>query len=342
MQSTRNLILKLHLQGQRNVDIWNRLKPLKINKRFIERTLQRYKNTGTVDCKKKPGKKRSVRTSGTIKIIRERIRRNPATSARKLARNLNIPKTTVLRVLHEDLKLKAYKKQKVHGLSAAQKLARVKKSKELLAWHAGDEVLFSDEKLFLLQETHNQQNNRIWSVTLADIPRDKLAVSRFQNVSRVMVWGGISKTGKLPLLFIESGVKINQSYYIEHVLERHVLAHVKEMYGDDYFIFQQDSAPSHKAKNTQKWLAANFPDFWTPDDWPASSPDLNPLDFCIWGYMLSKINNTKNVSLDQFKVMLVKIWDDIPQDVVRAACLSFDKRLRAVIKEKGERFELKK
>ena len=25
-------------------------------------------------------------------------------------------------------------------------------------------------------------------------------------------------------------------------------------------------------------------------DWPARSPDLNPCDFCLWGYLKSKVN----------------------------------------------------
>ena len=120
-----------------------------------------------------------------------------------------------------------------------------------------------------------------------------------------------------------------------------LLPHAKALYGDSYFCFQQDSAPSHKAKATQQWLEENLPDFLTPSDWPASSPDLNPLDFCIWGYMPSKIRIQKNMTLVQFKAHLVKIWDDMPQEVVRAACASFDKRLKAVIKDKGERIELK-
>ena len=32
-------------------------------------------------------------------------------------------------------------------------------------------------------------------------------------------------------------------------------------------------------------------------DWPARSPDLNPLDFCMWGYLKSKVKFTVIVGL---------------------------------------------
>jgi hypothetical protein len=36
-----------------------------------------------------------------------------------------------------------------------------------------------------------------------------------------MVWGAISKKERLPLVFIDRGVKVNGEYYKTEVLERH-------------------------------------------------------------------------------------------------------------------------
>jgi len=51
------------------------------------------------------------------------------------------------------------------------------------------------------------------------------------------------------------------------------------------FIFQQDGAPAHTAHSAQNWLWADCSDFITKD-WPPNSPDLNPLDYHVWGAML--------------------------------------------------------
>lgn len=340
MDAKRELIIDLHKKNIRNIDIFRKLCGIGVNKKLISRTIKRFKETGTFRTKKKPGRNKSIRTPKLIKVVRERIRRNPAQSGSKMAKDLNVSQSTMQRVLKHDLGLIAYKKQRVHGLTGAQKTARVNKCRYLLQWHDGDEIIFSDEKLFLLQDSHNQQNDRVYASTLADAPKSKLAIERYQNTSGVMVWGGISRKGKLPLLFIDKGVKINQEYYISNVLENHLLVHAKEMYGEDYFCFQQDSAPAHKAKRTQAWCKENLPDFISSEEWPASSPDLNPLDYCVWGYMLAKLGSTRGMNVIMFKKRLIQIWDEIPDDVVRASCDAFFKRLRLVVKEKGERFEL--
>jgi len=51
------------------------------------------------------------------------------------------------------------------------------------------------------------------------------------------------------------------------------------------FIFQQDRA-SHTARLSQEWIAASCPEFINKDKWPPNSPNLNPLDYHVWGAML--------------------------------------------------------
>lgn len=340
MDSNREQIKILHLQGLTNIEIKRKLSHLNLSRLFIYRTIKRFKDTGTVVPKKKPGKKRSARTPAVIKAVKERFRRNPARSARKMAREMNMSHTSMQNVIKKDLGYSAFKKQKIHGLTRKNIADRVARSRLLLKTHAGHNIIFSDEKLFTLEATLNKQNDRVYGACLRDIPADKRAVERYQNASAVMVWGAISTKGKLPLLFIDRGVKINKEYYLQHVIKGHLNPCAKMLFGKDSFCFQQDSAPAHKALIVQKWCNQNLPCFISSSEWPASSPDLNPLDFSIWGYMLGKLDDVKHLSLDTFKKRLVKIWDEMPNEVMRAACNDFEKRLRAVIKHKGERFEL--
>jgi hypothetical protein len=81
-------------------------------------------------------------------------------------------------------------------LTEAHKAARVQKCRELFACHAGDGIISSHEKLFLLQKTQTkdfQQNDRVYNVLLGDILREKFAVELHQSVSKTIVWGAISK-----------------------------------------------------------------------------------------------------------------------------------------------------
>jgi len=94
-------------------------------------------------------------------------------------------------------------------------------------------------------------------------------------------------------MFIEKGVKINAQYYLEEVLVGHFLPHATIMFGNNSYCFKLDSAPAHKATTVQRCCKNNIPCFIPVDEWPPSSPDLNLLDFCIWGYMLAKLKNLK-------------------------------------------------
>lgn len=340
MDSNREQIKILYLAGLSNIQIRKKLSHLNLSRLFVYRTIKRFEETGTVVPKQKPGKKRSVRTAAVIKAVKERIRRNPARSARKMAREMNMSHNTMHKIIRRDLGYGAFKKQKIHGLSRKNIADRVARSRLLLKTHAAHNIIFSDEKLFTLENVLNKQNDRVYGACLRDIPADKRGVERFQNASAVMVWGAISNRGKLPLLFIDRGVKINKEYYLQHVIKDHLLPCAKDLFRGESFCFQQDSAPAHKALVVQKWCKENLPCFISTSEWPASSPDLNPLDFSIWGYMLGKLGEVKHMTLDTFKNRLLKIWNEMPIEIVRAACDNFEKRLRAVIKCKGERFEL--
>jgi len=51
----------------------------------------------------------------------------------------------------------------------------------------------------------------------------------------------------------------------------------------------QDSAPAHRARDTIELLRHETPDFIGPDVWPANSPDLNPVDYRIWGLIQERV-----------------------------------------------------
>ena len=56
------------------------------------------------------------------------------------------------------------------------------------------------------------------------------------------------------------------------------------------FYFQQDGAPAHKHKEVQQWLTAKLgPKFLDKTMWPPRSPDLNPCDYFLWGYLKDKV-----------------------------------------------------
>ncbi|UYV76707.1 hypothetical protein LAZ67_14001843, partial [Cordylochernes scorpioides] len=81
---------------------------------------------------------------------------------------------------------------------------------------------------------------------------------------------------------------------------------------EEHWIFQQDSAPAHKAKSTQQWLETNVPKFINANEWPSESPDLNSLDYSLWEYLEEKVCSKRYHNLDQLKSTLVRAMKEIP------------------------------
>ena len=104
---------------------------------------------------------------------------------------------------------------------------------------------------------------------------------------------------------------------------------------------------SHRAAETQKWIAENFPGFikvdthWKKRDgeWAPNSPDWNVLDYFGWPYLESKACSEPHKSIAALKSSLVKEWAEIPQKMFQDAIDNFPKRLRKCIAAGGGHFE---
>ena len=145
--------------------------------------------------------------------------------------------------------------------------------------------------------------------------------------------------GKGRLHFVAEKAKINADYYTNNLLPK-LIENCNNLAPND-FIFQQDDAPAHTSRLAQDWLEQHSPDFIKKDEWPPNSPDLNLLDFHVWGAMLEKYqaHTPKPKNKAELKTVLQAIWDDLPQELIDRAILSFRSRHLACIRAQGGHFE---
>ena len=73
--------------------------------------------------------------------------------------------------------------------------------------------------------------------------------------------------------------------------------------------------------------------------WPPSSPDLNPLDYGIWGYVEAKACATPHSNVESLKASVDREWAAMPEAYVVKTCRSFRRRLEAIIASNGGHFE---
>ena len=155
-----------------------------------------------------------------------------------------------------------------------------------------------------------------------------------------MVCVAITATGRSPLIFVPSGVKLNSQCYISDIFYAELLPWACKHFDGAPWTLQQDSILSHGSKMTQSWIQAHIPVFISKDEWPSRCPDLNPLDFSVWSILESKVYRNHNDSLDNLKLELPREWALIPQKVLHASCEAFHGRLKSLIKNKGGHIEL--
>jgi transposase len=338
----RRVIWRMHLQGRSVNDIALVMGPATTS-RTIYRVIKRAKHGLPLAASVSSGRRRSVRTSKVVEAVRSRLRRKARRNLTKMAKEMKISRRSLGRIIHTNLHMRSYKTPQREALTTLQMENRMKKSLRLLSLvgpHHSRNLLFTDEKIFTLQETgnhpqvkfHCRQGERHANYS-------KCHRSSVLHSPGVMVWGGVSKLGKTPLIFVDPGTKINATYYQDVILEEVKTWCLETLRSTTQIVLQQDWAPAHRARSTKAWLRDNNIPFLDEDVYPAASPDLNPMDFCIWGCMQQELRETNLSSLDELKQKLQEIWDSLDQAVIDLAIGQLPKRIRQLRTVKGARFE---
>lgn len=311
--------------------------------------LKKIRSTGTVDRQQGSGRPRSVRTDENVEQVENLVlsqEDKPRThrSTRQIARETGIHKSSVLRIIHHDLHLKCLKRRRAQLLSENNRIARLTRCKQLLKEFPDtsvDFIWFSDEKVFTVEPPINTQNDRVYvpyGIKKRNVAPSRLLRTRSTFSRSVMVSVAVSKMGVTGLIFVDPGVKINGQYYRDILLRQEMLPAIKRIAGS-MFVFQQDSAPAHRARETIQLLQRETPKFIAPDLWPPNSPDLNPVDYAIWGIIQQRVYETRVNNVDELKQRLIDVWAGLQQSIVDSAITEWRERLRACVCSKGRHFE---
>jgi transposase len=341
-KENRIAVIALHKVGMEPNAIFKTLHTLGISKMFVYRAINRYNETSSVCDRKRSGRPRSVRTKKVVKAVRERIRRNPVRKQKILSREMKIAPRTMSRILKDDLGLAAYKRRTGHFLTDNLKKNRVVKSKQLLKRYAKGghrKILFTDEKIFTIKQHSNKQNDRIYAQSSKEASQLVDRVQRGHYPTSVMVWWGVSYEAVTEPYFCEKGIKTSAQVYQDTILEKVVKPLNITMFNIHVWSFQQDSAPGHKARSTQSWLEANVLDFIRAEDWPSSSPDLNPLDYDLWSILESTACSKRHDNLESLKQTIRLAVKNFPMERVRASIDNWPQRLKDCIAANGDHFE---
>lgn len=303
---------------------------------------QRLYETGNVLPKKKDtGRQHYARTVRNVEAVLQAVEQEPEISIRDIARQHELSYSTVQRILKEE-KFHAYHYTCVQQLR--QDYPRRKRFCEDFLRRTDEDpefpsrVIFSDESLFTREGVLNSHNMHVWD---DENPRET-RLRNFQVRWKLNVWAGIMGTEILgPVILPE---RLNGASYLQFLAENlpHFLEDVP-LLNRNRIIFQQDGAGPHNARIVTNFLNQQFPGRWMgrygPIRWPARSPDLNPLDFFLWGYCKEKMYRQLPEDVGELNDKLHDAIWSIENDVMERMQANLLRRMRACITMDGGHFE---
>lgn len=313
-----------------------------IHGKGIRRSAKALGNTTPPQIRKKP-----TRTPAVIrKINLFTSKENPPTLS-DLSKRCNVSRTTVLRVIHEDLGKKTFKKTKVHALKDSHRANRKSNCRKLyenhLAGQKSEFVVTLDEAWFFLNDT-NGTRRICYAKKKSEV--ENFVVEKKEKFSdKFMVVGAISGRGTLPLFKVPPNVKINAQYYIEHVLKPLVECHIPKLYGEDSskVFIHHDAASSHTARLTAAYAQEVKEKFGmtiiAKEDIPVKSPDASPMDFFGFGYLKQRLYRRKVKTMDGLWKALREEWGKVTPEMAQKVMESWKRRCRAINLKSGEHIE---
>ena len=275
---------------------------VKCSRCAVQLTLQRYQETGGVTNRLGQGRPSVMKSSSLTRLTRL-IRSRPSATSNALA-------TAMTTHTGQRISPRTIRRARTHSLGfhpvheiITQSLTQGAKTKRLnyATTHLNSDfhnVLFSDEKQFVLQNT----GEVVWIKDGEAIPTREVN----QMKASVMVWGCVWFWGKSELYTTTS--TINAQHYTS-ILASHLLPCMPT---SSRFQFMQDNAAPHKAKYTSDWLA-QFGVNVLPD-YPPYSPELNPIE----SWMSAFVNGEGPTDQRLLERAVNLAWQEMPQSRIQA------------------------
>ena len=111
------------------------------------------------------------------------------------------------------------------------------------------------------------------------------------------------------------------------------------MFPEGDFILQEDGAPAHSAQKTKDWQKRHVPQLLK--GWPATSPDLSPLDYGYWSILQERVLAMKPKTEVQLRAAIVRAAAGISREEVVSIIDSWPDRLAQCVMANGGHFEHK-
>jgi len=245
-------------------------------RRVFTRVYQTLRDIGTLPGVRIAAERHANEGVDEEEGIVQMVRSSPRASTRRIGR-LRVTHTSVWRTLHAE-GMYPYHVQHLGSGNFAERL-------EFCKWLNGSRELhrycmFTDESHSNRDGVNNTHNSHMW----ADDNPHATVESNFQQRFSVNEWCAVLDD-QLIGPFMMEGRLTREAYlrFLQEELPRLLEDVPLNKRGRMYF--QHDVSPPHSSHEVRNFLNYRFPGRWIgrdgPHNWPARSPDLSPLDYCV-------------------------------------------------------------
>jgi len=332
----RSIVLFLNLQGKSKKAIGIEINNTLQKKAIAYSTVTKYlrENFFSSDNKDDGNSNENFEHLLFQQIILKVLNDYPFSSIREIEDMTNIPKTTVHRILTQELHfVSCHLKWVPHNLNSTQKVARVELSKGLLstlekAVHQSYQYFFTgDESWIYLSNDHKLQ----W-VQEGESPstREKKMIGSKKFMLTVF-W---NTEGFIIIDLLPEGLKFNSEYFINNILER-----IYQMTSDlclksrHKITLHFDNARVHTARKVIQYMDLHR---MKRAPHPPFSPDIAASDFYLFGFLKDRLAGQVFESADELFEGITQILNKIPQETLKNVFHEWEERLRQVIEKNGE------
>jgi hypothetical protein len=207
--------------------------------------------------------------------------------------------------------------------------ARISFAEGYSRWTEDDwsRVIFSDETHFYLG---HQSRDYVQRPPGAAFDPKYTRKDNERLEGKVSLWGCICVHG---LGHAELYVDSLDAHRYQTILGLNLVSSAHQFWPQGQWWFQQDNWTVHTAGTSRAWFHNHGIDLI---DWPAWSPDLNPIEE-LWNNLKSRVYGRHPKSMDELERCIAEEWAATDLNFIARICRNMPHRLQAVVANNGHK-----
>jgi transposase len=285
--------------------------------------LQRFKENPDLTASVPSGRKRKT-SEKEDNLITTIVATNPTSTIKDIQevlkkKKVEVSESTISRRLRES----GYKHQAptLKPLLTETHIERRKAWAEQNSQRDWSKVVFSDETTF-----HAWTKPRhVWKK-----PGQHIIFRTVKHSVKLHAWGCFSRNGFGRLITFSKNLNAKR---LLSIYQLGLVPSLTKLGGPNSdLVLQEDNDSKHTSKLAKEWRATHN---ITRMDWPACSPDMNPIEN-VWQLLKLKVHKRHPFTKKQLEAAIHQEWKALPRDYAKHLVDSMERRLQALKESKGD------